>query len=75
MRRFTDAEGRNWDVTIGRESWGALYALFIPVGSRTEPVRQALLQASDHIAAERELDAMDEAALRALLQRSVPRET
>jgi hypothetical protein len=75
MRRFTDAEGRSWDVTIGRESWGALYALFIPVGSRAEPVRQALLQASDHIAAERELDAMDEAALRALLQRSVPRET
>jgi hypothetical protein len=76
VRRFTDEGGRVWDVVVGRESWGTLYALFIPVGrGRTEPVRQTLLEASGYEAAQQELDALPPAELNAMLRRSQPKET
>lgn len=70
MRRFDDGEGRPWDVIVGKASWGALYALFVPAGGRDEPVRQAPLRASSQEDAAAELEAMDARALAAMLERS-----
>lgn len=69
MRRFVDSEGREWDVVLGRESWGALLALFVPRGGGT--ARQAMLRSSDYNAAQLELESLDEARLAALLETSV----
>ena len=75
MRRLADDEGRNWDAVVSRESWGTLYALFVPAGpAATQPVRQALLQSAGYEQAQQELDAMDESALRALFHSAQPRE-
>ena len=73
MRRFTDREARDWDVVVGRESFGALLALFVPAGGNEGEPRQAMLRADSHAAADAELEAMDEAALQALLERSEPK--
>lgn len=70
MRKFTDRDGGRWDVVLGRESWGALLALFVPVRS-DEAARQALLQAAAYDVAMQELETMDDAALQQLLDRSV----
>lgn len=72
MRRFADDEGRPWEVVAGRESWGALFAIFIPVDSGPE-MRQAPLAASSYEEATAAFDAMDDDALRALLSRSAPK--
>ena len=69
MRRFQDRSGAEWDVVLGRESWGSLLALFVPVAADTA-VRQAPLHANGYDAAAQELDALDDAALQALLDRS-----
>lgn len=69
MRGFHDAEGRAWDAVVGRESWGAFFAIFVPARPGAE-IRQAPLASSTWGEAERELDAMEEAALRELLGRS-----
>jgi hypothetical protein len=73
MRRFQDAEGSVWDVVLGRASWGALYALFVPAG-HDAVIRQAPFQPRSPASAEAELDALDEAALNALFERSTPKE-
>lgn len=76
MRRFTDARGLPWDVVLGRESWGSLYALFVPAGTgRTETVRQALLRAESYEAAQTELERMPEPALLELFDSSTPKES
>jgi len=72
MRRFTDRDGRSWEVVPGRESWGTIVALFIPVGDDGE-IRQAALAAPGYEAAEAELDRMGEPGLQELLDRAVPR--
>lgn len=69
MRTFVDREGTRWDVVLGRESWGALLALFVPA-SGPGPARQALLKASAYDVAMQELNELDDAALQALLDRS-----
>ncbi len=75
MRRFTDEHGRVWDAVVGRESWGTLYALFVPAGpADSRAVRQALLQGAGYEAAQQELDSMDDAALHALFATAQPRE-
>ncbi len=75
MRRFSDEHGDVWDAVVGRESWGTLYALFIPAGPALgRPVRQALLQSAGYEQAQQELDAMDEAALHELFRAAPPRE-
>lgn len=73
MRPFTDRSGRRWDVVVGRESWGALLALFVP-GDGGMPVRQSVLRASAYAEAMEELDALDDVALQNLLDRSVEKE-
>lgn len=72
MRRFDDTKGRPWEVVAGRESWGVLVALFVPIEG-DGAVREVALQAESYEAAHRELETMDEAALRALLERSSPK--
>lgn len=69
LRRYVDEQGREWDVVLGRESWGSLLALFVPRGEGV--ARQAMLAASDYNAAQQELDALDEAALAEMLRVSV----
>lgn len=74
MRRFEDPEGRAWDVVIGRESWGAHYALFVPGGRGTdEPVRQAPLDATGHGEAEAALATMNDGEIARLFERSEPK--
>ncbi len=76
MRRFRDPEGRAWDAVVGRESWGTLFAVFVPAGiGRTDPVRQTLLQSAGYEQAHRELADMNEEALIALFRASEPRST
>jgi hypothetical protein len=70
MRRFRDRNGVSWDVVLGRESWGASVALFVPPTPSGLDVRQVPLTAPAHDAAIRELDSLDDAALQALLDRS-----
>jgi hypothetical protein len=69
VRRFTDDRGREWEVVAGRESWGAIFAIFIPTDG-TGPLRQSHLDAASYEAANREMDALDASAMQALLDRS-----
>jgi hypothetical protein len=72
MRRFTDRTGAEWDVVLGRESWGLLLALFVPRASGD--VRQTPLSSTAFDAATQELDTLDDDALQALLDRSAIKE-
>lgn len=72
MRRFTDRDGHPWEVVAGRESWGAIVALFIPTRDGVE-IRQAPLSASGYETAEQELDRMGEGGLQELLDASQPK--
>lgn len=76
MRRFVDSDGRAWDVVIGRESWGALYALFVPSGGGPDDdaVRQAMLDADSYTDAQILLGKLEEGELAELLDRSTPKE-
>ena len=71
MKRFVDEQGREWDVVLGRESWGSLLALFVPRGAGSP--RQATLASSDYNTAQQELDALDDGALAEMLRNSVPK--
>lgn len=73
MRRFRDRAGVEWDVILGRESWGTHVALFVPRQGQAPP-RQAPLAAAAVDAAMQELDGLDDAALQALLDRSTEKE-
>lgn len=75
MRRFVDREGRSWDIVVGRESFGALYALFVPAAGNPAGMRQTLLQAESRGGALSELDGLQDEDIEALLQRSDPKET
>ena len=70
MRSFTDGEGRQWDVTVGRESWGNLVLLFSP--RRGNDNRTLLVAAETSRQAEAELAALSEEELRARLDGSTP---
>lgn len=69
MRRFDDAEGREWEAVIGRESWGSFVVIFVPVGGSAAP-RQAPLRATGHEEASAELARMEAGELAALLQQA-----
>ena len=73
MRRFKDPRGRDWEVVVGRESFGALYALFVPAGGTRAETRQALLQAESQAAAQEQLGSMSEDEVTALFERSDPK--
>jgi hypothetical protein len=73
MRRFRDRAGREWDVVLGRASWGAHVALFVPAGHEA-PVRQADLVASGLEGAMDAFGQIDDGGLQSLLDRSKTRE-
>lgn len=73
MRRFTDRRNRAWDVVVGRESFGALYALFVPAGKTRAETRQTLLDADSQAAAQESVAAMSDDDLNALFERSEPK--
>lgn len=72
MRRFRDENGAEWDVVVGRESWGTLYALFVPVIAGD--IRQTVLHAVTSLAAETEIEEMAVADLSALLKSATIKE-
>ena len=72
MRRFTDRDGRSWEIVAGRESWGAVVALFIPVGEEGG-IRQAHLQAAGYEEATTLLAAMPLSDVQELLDGSEPK--
>jgi len=69
MRRFSDREGRTWEVVAGRGSWGMHVILFVPVG-HDAPVRQADLAVSAMHEALDEIERADAARLQQLLDGS-----
>lgn len=72
MRDFTDEAGRRWQVVVGRESWGAIFAIFVPRGHDAPP-RQAPMRASGYGAANEELGRLTEEDLRGMLASSEPK--
>lgn len=72
MRRFVDNQDRHWDLTLGRESWGAFYILFVPRAS-DKPILQALLPADRADEAEGLLDGMEDDTLQEYLSKAEPK--
>jgi hypothetical protein len=73
VRRYTDPRGRQWDVVVGRESFGALYALFVPGSGTRAETRQTLLHAESQARAREELEAMSDDEMNQLFERSEPK--
>ena len=73
MRRYTDSRDREWDVVVGRESFGALYALFVPSGETRAETRQTLLQEDSKARAQAAIEAMSEDEMDDLFERSEPK--
>ena len=65
MRTFKGNDGRVWDVAVQQASYGAHYLLFAARGS--DEIRQALMAASTHIDAERELAGLSDEDLKSRL--------
>lgn len=70
MRIVEDAEGRSWDVMVGRGSWGSLVLLFSLRGANEN--RTADLAAETVRQAEQELSALSDDEVRARLADSKP---
>ena len=70
MRILEDAEGRTWDVMVGRGSWGSLVLLFSLRGPNEN--RTVDLASETARQAERELAALTGDELRERLAASVP---
>lgn len=71
IRSFRDETGGEWQVTLGRESWGVLVALF--VARDGSEVRRTVLRAPSQEEASRDLLEMDDEALADLFRRSEPK--
>jgi hypothetical protein len=70
MRIIQDAEGRSWDVMVGRGSWGSLVLLFSLRGANEN--RTADLASETVRQAEQELSALTDDEVRARLADSKP---
>ena len=70
MRSFDDRDGKVWEVSIGRESWGTIVLLFIPRGKGE--VRKHMLAVESVLEGEQQLDAASDAELREHLAASQP---
>jgi hypothetical protein len=73
MRTFEEPSGRGWEVVVGRESWGALVAIFVPRDG-SQDVREAPLSASSYEEGNDELDRLDAQGLSRLLAASRPKQ-
>jgi hypothetical protein len=69
MWRYLDDSEREWDVVVGRESWGTFFAIFVPL-TAGPLVRQSALAARSERGAYDELDALDAQAWSELFRRS-----
>lgn len=69
MRRFQDESGEVWDAVVGRESWGAVVALFV---ARTggAAARQASIPANGFEEATAWMESCSDDDLRARLDES-----
>jgi hypothetical protein len=74
VRVFRDKVGAEWDVMVGRESWGMVVAIFV-LREGPEPPRQALMDVTAADEGNRVLLGMTEKELQAMLDRSVPKPT
>jgi hypothetical protein len=74
LRVFRDPEGVEWEVVVGRESWGTVVAIFVPRKGAGGP-RQTLLDVTSFEKGSRLLREMSEEELRDLLGTSVPKTT
>ncbi len=72
MRTFRGSDGREWEVVVGRESWGSLFAIFLPRNGEGDP-RQTLLRGTSMDEALRAVLEMEEAELVSLLDQSSPK--
>jgi hypothetical protein len=72
VKVFRDSAEREWEVVVGRESWGTVVAIFVQRGGR-EPPRETILDVSSWDDGNRLLLGLDEDGLRALLDKSVPK--
>ncbi len=70
MRVIEDAQGRNWDVMVGRGSWGSLVLLFSLRGANEN--RTSELASETVREAEQELSALSDDEVRARLADSKP---
>jgi hypothetical protein len=70
VRTFADDAGSDWQVTLGKESWGTLVLLFTPVAGGD--ARTSVLTAETMFDASVEFDALSDDALRARLRESRP---
>jgi hypothetical protein len=68
-----DHQGREWEVVLGRGSWGLYLLLFAPVDG-IGSVREAPLKGTSYEEALLELDALDDDALQSTLARSKPKQ-
>ncbi len=75
VREFVDDEGRQWDVVVGRESWGSLFALFIPRGGTSDGIRQTLMESVSTGDANQELMRCGADELKELFHRSQLKDT
>lgn len=70
MRDFTDEQGREWQAVRGSESYGVMVVLFAPRDGGQ--VLKDYLAADTPLAADRELEAMEEGELRRRLGEAAP---
>jgi len=70
VRRFRDTAEREWEVVVGRESWGTVVALFLPQDGSEAGPRQALMDVPSADGGNRQLLAMSEEELQSLFERS-----
>lgn len=68
MRTFEDNDGRRWQAALLNASYGNIMLVFSPLVG--DGVRQQLLDAENLNQAEANLDAMDDDALRAMLDQA-----
>ena len=70
MRSFADEDGAQWEVFLGKASWGTLMLLFSRAGGGE--TRGSIMRAETALAANAELDALSDGELRARLRDSQP---
>ena len=69
MKVFKGVDGAEWQVAVGRESWGGFVAI-LSQSRGSDPPRQAPLKGRSMEEAYAEIAEMDQDELQALLERS-----
>lgn len=70
VRTFRDELGQEWEVMVGRESWGTIVAILVPRKSSGDP-RQTHLEVPSLGEGNRVVQGMKEEELQTLLRNSV----